>query len=123
MTHATVTCKHSDSKLKALSLDLPVVLLTDLVDLLCNIQDTLGLVLSNGVKNIQWVNSDVDFWVIEANECIVQEHIEPLLSEHFLVGNEERMTGVNNFIFLKEFLKWLHHLDSHLQIVTAVGVD
>lgn len=123
MTHSTVACKHGNCKLKALSLDLPVILGTNLVDLLGNVEYALSFVLCNSVKNIQWVNSDVDFWIIEANQCIVEENIKPFFSEHLLLCDEECMTGVNNFIFLEELLKWLYNLDTHLKVMAAVGID
>ena len=100
-----------------------MILRTNLVDLLCNVQDALSFVLCNSVKNIQWVNSYVNFWIIEADQCIVEEYIKPLFSEYLLLCDEECVASVNNFILFKEFLKWLNNLDTHLKVMTAVGID
>jgi len=78
--------------------------------------------LSDCVQNVQWVNSNVDFWIVETDQGIVEENIKPLLSEGLFIWDEECMARVNDLIIFQEFLQRLNNFNSELEVVAAMSV-
>lgn len=87
---------------------------TEFVNFVCDIQNALSIVSSNRVQDIQWVNSDVNLGILKSNECIVKEHIEPLLIETLFLLDEECMTSIHNLIKMEMLLERLDNFDSQL---------
>jgi hypothetical protein len=123
MTHSFVTRQNGYGKLQALGLDLPVLFDTDGLNLVGDIQNTLCIVFSDCIQNIQGIDSDAVLGVAQTNESIVKEYIKPLLVEDFLKGNQKGMTCIHKLITLEELLERLHDLDTELQIMTAMSIN
>lgn len=123
MAHISVAIQNGDGKLKTLSLNLPMLFKAKFVYLIGDVQNALSIVSSNRIQNIQRVNSNINLWVLQPNQSIVEENIKPLLIENLFFLYQESVTSIHDFIMVKMLFKWLDHFDSQLQIVSTMGID
>lgn len=116
--------KHYRCKHETLGLDLPIVItLAEHQYLLSNVHDALRVVLRDVVENIQRIHAHIGLWVGEADEGVVQEHIEPLLVELFLLSDEVGLARIDDLIIGDIVLEVLDDFDSLVQVVMGVTVD
>jgi len=114
MAHISVAIKNGDCKLETLSLNFPVLIFADRINLFCDIEDAVSVESCNGVEHIKGVNPNIDLWIVKTNKRIVEEHIEPLLVEYLFIGDKECVAAVNDFIALEILLQGLNDFDSEL---------
>lgn len=100
-----------------------MVLLAEQEDFLCDIHDTLRIVLCNAVENVQGVNSDISLRVRESYQSIVQEDIKPLLIEFLLLSYQVGLTSVDDLIVRNVVFEVLDDFDSQVEIMISVTVD
>ena len=100
MAHVLEAWQDGNGVFETLSFDFPVLLSTDSVDLLSDVQNTFCVVGRNSVEHIQAVDPDVDSWIAQSYESIVEKNIKPLLVELFFVWDEEGMTSIHDLIIL-----------------------
>ena len=98
MTRVSVLVKNRDCKLKALRFDFPVLFKAYFEDLVGYVKDAFCIVPGNRIQYIERVYSNVCLWILESNQCVVEEHIEPLLVEGFFLCNKESVAGIHDLI-------------------------
>ena len=77
----------------------------------------------NRCEDIKGVDPDVDHIVGQADQSVVEEHIEPLLIELVLLAQHVGLASVDELVTLEVLLQLLDNFDSHLQVMSAVGED
>lgn len=87
---------------------------TDGLNLVSDIQNTLCIMLSNRIQDIQRIDSDAILRVAQTNESIVKEYIKPLLVEDLFKGNQKGVARIHKLIALEELLERLYDLNSEL---------
>ena len=123
MAHVSKTIENNRGKHQALSFNLPVLIfLAQLKNFLSDVHNAFWVVFSDWVQNIEGVYSHVSFRVSEANQSIVQEHIEPLLIEFLFLANQVRLTCINSFIIRYIAFKVLDYFDSEVEVMLSVTV-
>jgi hypothetical protein len=74
------------------------------------------------VEYVERIDADVCLWICEANECIIEEDVEPLLVELLLLPNEEGLACIHDLLVSYIVLQVLHYLDALVQVVVCVAV-
>ena len=100
------------SELQTLSLDFPEVLVCDGGDTFADFKHSVGVVASDGAEHVERVDSDVDPLVGQADQGVVQEHVEPLFVEGRLLIQHVGLAAIDQLVLPKVLLEALHNLDS-----------
>ena len=109
------------SKLQALSLDLPVVLISERRDLLRNFKHSFRVLLSDSAKHINGVDADIDSLGRETDQRVVKEHIKPLLIESGLALEQVSLAAIDKLVVSEVLFERLDDSNSHLHVVRAVS--
>lgn len=113
----------SCSKLQALSLDFPVLFISECRNLLRDLEHSLRVLLCNSTKHVDRINTNIDALVGKTNECVVEEDVEPLLIELGLLLKHVRLAAVDELIVAQVLLQVLDDSNAELHIVGAVCID
>jgi hypothetical protein len=61
-------------------------------------------VSSYGSQDVKRVNTDIGLGRGETDECVVEEHVKPLLIEFTLLSYQVGLTSIDYFIFVNVVL-------------------
>ena len=102
-----------------------MVAVTQWLQFLTDIHDSINTVVSDRIQDVDTVHTDVWTWFLETNQSIVQEHIKPLLIECLLLSNHMCEATIESVLLPLNlcFLEVLDHFDSQSKIVTWVSID
>ena len=78
--------------------------------------------LSNGVQDIEGIDSHISFGVGKSDQSIVKKNIEPLFIEFLFLPNQISLACIHDLIVMYVVFEVLHDLDSQVQVVLRVTV-
>ena len=123
MAQRSELAEQDGGEFEALGLDLPELLLGQLADSLRDFDHCFSILAGNSGEYVEGVDTDVDAVVREADQGVVEEHVEPLLVEFFLLREDMRLARVHQLVVVEVLLELLNDFDAKLEVVSAMGID